>query len=403
MKNQHWVLLFALLALWAGVIPAGHAVASDQNVSAGQVGAAFDLYGKLSAKQGNLFFSPFSISSAMGMVQAGARGETLAQMNRALHFGPKTHEEMLAMRRSFAAAPEEAGQLHVANSIWPSVNYPFLPSYIALLKDYYGVEVKPQNYKQNAEKARLLINHWVEEKTQDRIRDILQEGSLNSDTRLVLVNAIYFKAAWAYPFPEKETKNDFFYSSPNKAKLVRMMNQTETFEYKDAGDAAILKLPYKEGLRSMLVVLPKEKHGLAALEQKLSPQLLHGWLQGMKPTRVQVALPRFEMEDDFNLKAPLSALGMKDAFIPRVADFSGMDGSRKLNIDLIIHKAFIAVTEKETEAAAATVVVMRAMAMLPVDPVLFRADHPFLFLIRDETTGAILFMGRMTEPKEPKK
>ncbi|MBP8785276.1 MAG: hypothetical protein KBH12_07315, partial [Synergistaceae bacterium] len=134
MKNQHWVLLFALLALWAGVIPAGHAVASDQNVSAGQVGAAFDLYGKLSAKQGNLFFSPFSISSAMGMVQAGAQGETLAQMNRALHFGPKTHEEMLAMRRSFAAAPEEAGQLHVANSIWPSVNYPFLPSYIALLK-----------------------------------------------------------------------------------------------------------------------------------------------------------------------------------------------------------------------------------------------------------------------------
>ena len=403
MKNQSWIVLLMVLTLFVGAIPVGATTSSEEKVSVNQVAAAMDLYGKLSPKQGNLFFSPFSISSAMGMVQAGARNETLAQMNQALRFGPNTHEEMLALRRSLAATPKEASQLHIANSIWPSVKYPFLPSYITLLKDYYGVEVKPQDYTKNAEKARLQINSWVEKQTQDRIRDILQEGALRPDTRLVLVNAIYFKAAWAHPFSEKGTKNDFFYSDPNRPKLVRMMKQTETFEYQATEDAAILKLPYQKGLQSMLIVLPKQKYELAALEKKLSPQLLESWLQGMKETRVQVTLPRFEMEGSFELKAPLGALGMRDAFVAGKADFSGMNGGRDLYVDLVVHKAFIAVTEKETEAAAATVVAMRAMSLNPVEPVIFRADHPFLFLIRDETTGAILFMGRMTEPKEPKK
>lgn len=402
MKNQHLLLLCLLLLLSIGAIPAG-ATSPVMKVSTNQVAAALDLYGKLSPKQGNLFFSPFSISSALGMVQAGARGETLKQMNQALHFGSRTHEEMLALRQSLTAGPKDAQHLHVANSIWPSVQYPFLPAYIKLLRDYYGVEVKPQDYVKNAEKARLEINGWVEKQTQDRIRDILQEGSLRGDTRLVLVNAVYFKAAWAHPFPEKATKNDFFQSDSKSSTLARMMHQTDKFDYAATEDAAILKLPYRKGLQSMLVVLPKQKFGLAALEKKLSPQLIDSWSRAMKETRVDVTLPRFEMEDSFELKAPLGELGMHDAFSRGRADFSGMNGGRDLFIDLVVHKTFIAVTEKETEAAAATAIAMRTMSMLPEEAAVFRADHPFLFLIQDEETGAILFMGRVTEPREPKK
>jgi serpin B len=363
---------------------------------------AFDFYHQLSGREGNLFFSPYSISTTLAMTYAGARGETESQMAEALHFSPpqdKLPSEFSELRSRLNDAQGDGKvTLAIANSIWPSDRYKILDSYVGLLKSNYGVSLTPLDYTQT-EVARVTINKWVENKTRDKIKDIIGPGMLSPDAKLTLVNAIYFYGKWLSPFQPKDTDKWQFQAGPDKTEDVSMMWQKAEFPYADLGSLQVLELPYQGAELSMLIVLPKSTNGLNAIESGLSQKTLTEWTSKLAKTEVIVRLPKFKMtwgaED---LSNQLQALGMKDAFDKGIANFAGMDGNpHGLYIDAVLHKAFIDVQEEGTEAAAATAVGMLG-AVAEVEPV-FLADHPFLFLIQDNKTGSVLFMGRLIDPQ----
>lgn len=357
----------------------------------------FDLYNKLSAGEGNLFISPYSISSALAMVYGGARGETAEQMNSKLHFGgpEATHPAFSHLRKKLNTIQEkDLVQLSVANSLWPQADYTFLPGYLSLTKAFYGSEIVPVDYKTNTEGARKKINGWIEDQTNDRIKDLIPQGMLDPRTRLVLANAIYFKGNWARQFKKEATTDGPFIIKPGTEVQVPTMMQTDDFKLAHTETFQALELPYEGGDLSMVVLLPSEKDGLAALEKNFSPGLIDR-LQ-FSICEVMVQLPRFKIESEFQLSKTLAAMGIPLAF-SRTADFSGMDGSRELYIGAVVHKAFVEVNEEGTEAAAATAALMPLAASIPQR---FIADHPFLFVIRENSTGTILFMGRVMDPSK---
>jgi serpin B len=273
-----------------------------------------------------------------------------------------------------------------------------LKEYLILTKKYYGVTITPLDYRQAVEKARKIINQWVEEKTKDKIKNLIKPGILNPLTRLVLVNAIYFKGNWASQFDEKRTKDETFYLLSGKRVQAPMMAQKEEFRYAKKESLQVLELPYVGEDLSMIVLLPGKTDGLPELERHLTRGTLMQWLTGLRKQKVQVFLPKFKMTSQFRLDQTLTAMGMRDAFDPNKANFAGMDGRRNwLYIGAVIHKAFVDVNEEGTEAAAATAVAMRIKMARPPSPI-FRADHPFIFLIRDNKTGSILFIGRVLDP-----
>ncbi len=246
----------------------------------------------------------------------------------------------------------------------------------------------------------MTINQWVEKKTQDKIKDLLQPGALRSDTRLVLTNAIYFKGNWETQFDKAQTKNEVFFLSPSQTTTTPLMHREGSFSYFNGGTFQALEIPYKSKELSIIIFLPKDRGGLSEMEQSLTASNLQQWLHQLGPVpKVIVTLPKFKSTQQFELGSTLRAMGMPAAF-GGSADFSGMTGKRDFAISEVIHKAYIDVNEEGTEAAAATSVTMRAMAMRPVEqaPPVFRADHPFVFLIRDNRSDSILFMGRMANP-----
>lgn len=350
----------------------------------------FDLYKKLAAGQeGNLFFSPYSISSALAMTFGGARGETAEEMNQTLHFGGQgaTHPAF-AYLRSMLNTIQEKGhvQLSVANSLWPQKDYAFLPDYLAMTKEYYGSEIQPVDYKADTEGARLKINGWVEDQTNDKIKDLIAQGVLDPLTRLVLANAIYFNGNWGSQF-KKEATHPAPFTLADGAKIdVSMMSQTGDFNLARTDKFQAVEIPYEGDNLSMVILLPLpgEKSDLVSLNDL-----------AFQKQKVLVQLPKFKIETEFYLGKTFTALGMPLAFSTQ-ADFSGMDGSRNLFIGEVIHKAFVEVDEEGTEAAAATAVGIRTTSMPPQ----FVADHPFLFLIRENSTGTILFIGRVTDPSK---
>jgi len=368
---------------------------------------ALDLYRELKdARKGNIFFSPYSISTALAMTYGGARGNTARQMADVLHF-PQDHQELhpaFARLEALLNAVQEKGdiRLHAANSLWPQEDYPFLKEYIALVKKYYGVTVTPVDFVAAADKAAQQINQWVAEKTNNKIKDLIQPGLLDALTRLVLVNAIYFKGNWASQFDENRTKDDTFYLLTGGTVQAPLMAQKKKFKYAEFESLQVLELPYVGDSLSMLVLLPGEKNGLPGLEKSLTTDNLKRWTSGLSEIEVKVFLPRFKMTSLFSLERTLAAMGMPEAFDRTKANFSGMDGHRNwLYIGAVVHKAFVEVNEEGTEAAAATAVVIRVtMARQPLRPVVFRADHPFVFLIRENTTGSILFLGRVLDPTQ---
>lgn len=362
---------------------------------------AFDLYGKLSAEEGNIFFSPYSISEALAMTYAGARGNTEKEMAETLRFslGQKGLHPAFADLESRLNDIQKSGnvKLSIANSLWPQQGYEFLPEYLGLVKKYYGVSITPVDYAHATETARKTINKWVENKTQDKIKDLIGPRILDNMTRLVLTNAIYFKGNWAFQFKPDATKNAQFFVSADKSVQVPMMNQKKEFLYAELDSLQVLQLPYIGDELSMMVLLPKQGDGLKALESGLSAENLKLWRSSLKSKEVIVFLPKFKMTSKFELSKTLGSMGMIDAFTED-ADFSGMDGTKWLMISNVIHKAFVDVNEKGTEAAAATAVIVKLKAFEVSKPTTFRADHPFIFLIQDNKTGSILFIGRVTDP-----
>jgi serpin B len=363
---------------------------------------AFDLYRRLATADGNIFFSPWSISTAFGMAYGGAREKTAEQMAEAMRFSLAPNLLHPAFKQLDATLEEAQAEgnvrVNIANSLWPQQDYPFLDSYLSLIEASYDSEITAVDYKTEAAAARLMINGWVEEKTEDKIQDLIPSGVLNKMTRMVLVNAIYFLGSWEKSFNPKRTYDSSFYGGSNKPTPVKMMSQTEVFGYADLDSLQLLQLPYKESDLSMLVLLPAERGGLQRLESSLTAANLALWSQSLTERKVAVSLPRFEMTSQFELGESLQEMGMVDAFNPGAADFSGMDGQPGwLFIGAAIHKAFVDVNELGTEAAAATALVMVATS-IPDWPT-FRADHPFIFLIQDDRTGSILFIGRLLEPE----
>ena len=365
---------------------------------------ALELYSKLD-RTGNVFLSAYSISSALAMTYAGAKGNTAAEMEKALHFdlgSAATHPAFSELQDRLVAVEKQGGiQLAIANSLWPQQGYPFRPEYLDFIKSEYGAGITPLDYPGDTEGARQTINRWVEDKTREKIKDLIAPGNLDPRTRLVLVNAIYFKGKWASQFKSEQTAPADFFVTPESPVQVPLMVQARKLPYAEFEDCQVVKLSYAGGAVSMLVVLPQEKDGLAAIESLLSPEKLSEWRAALAEREVRVFLPKFKLTwGAARLNEPLQALGMRDAFSETRADFSGMDGQPHwLFIGLVLHKAFVEVNEEGTEAAAATAVVTKARAM-PVPTPEFRADHPFLFLIQEEETGTILFLGRMADPSK---
>lgn len=369
---------------------------------AGNNDFAVDLYRELRKAQGNLFCSPFSLSSALAMTFAGAVGNTADEMAQVLHFdldNEALHAAFAHLQASLAAAQRPGQvQLALANSIWPHIGHPFLPEFVTLLQRFYGVSITPVDYESATEAARQAINTWAEQHTAGKIKDLLAPGILGALTRLVLVNAIYFKGTWLYQFDPAHTREARFWLTASKHVTAPLMQQTCRLPYAEVDGIQVLSLPYAGDALSMIVLLPAWDKGLASLDALFTAERLDDWLQSLLAQEVQVLLPRFKISNTFRLDATLKALGMIGAFNGS-ADFSGMDGiPHYLYIGAVVQKAWVQVNEEGTEAAAATAVVMKARGAPEPPPPVFRADHPFVFLIMDRATGSILFCGRVVNP-----
>jgi serine protease inhibitor len=374
---------------------------SVETVVQGNTEFALDLYQRLRTEEGNLFLSPYSISTVLAMTYAGARGSTETQMAQTLHFTldqKRLHPAFASLEEGLKTVQEKGHILFkVANALWPQVGYPLLEEFLALTEEHYGVLTAPVDYG-DSEAARRKINAWVEGRTQEKIRELIPQGILTALTRLVLTNAVYFKGKWASQFEKGSTRDAPFWIAPRRSVKVPMMTQEHTFRYGDSDSLQTLELPYVGDDLSMIVLLPKKVDGLVELETALTVENLEKWMGGLGKTRVRVFLPRFKVSRGFGLNDTLASMGMVDAFDDSKANFSGMDGNENwLYIAAVLHKAFVDVNEEGTEAAAATAAAMAARGIPPPAPV-FRADRPFVFLIRAGRTGSILFLGRVVNP-----
>lgn len=367
----------------------------------GNTAFAIDLYKAITQPGENLFFSPYSISIALAMTYAGAKGETARQMAEVLHFPTdgSLHPQFEALETRLSKA-QKAGHvvLRSANSLYPQMGYEILPSFLEVMKTYYGVAIEPMDYINNAEEARTTINQWVSKQTEHKIQTLIPDGLLNELTQLILVNAVYFKGDWQKPFDSDDTQIGSFTVTCDRSVEVEMMHQTDFFDYGETEQLQLLRLPYGDRV-SMFVVLPKEGTGIEDIEIVLSPKYLNRWNDWMHWTHVEVKLPRFKLEQSCSMTDVLQQLGLSDAFDPESANFSGMTEPSDLWIGQVIHKAVIEVNEEGSEAAAATAPFMLGgSAGTPAPNPRFTADRPFLFLIQENSTGSILFMGKLANP-----
>jgi serpin B len=363
---------------------------------------AFELYQALKGEEGNLFYSPYSISLALAMTYAGARGETAEQMADTLQFLLE-HEGLhpafnwldaeLASRGEGAQGKDGEGfRLNIVNAIWGQKDYEFLSDFLDVLAENYGAGLRILDFMTETEKSRVTINDWVSDQTEGRIEDLIPQGAIDALTRLVLTNAIYFNAAWAYPFDEDMTADGPFYLLDGGQGSVPMMKQTESFGYIEGEGYQAIELPYDGGELSMVILLP-EAGKFETFEETLNAQQVDAIIDDLQNIQVALTMPRFEFDSEFSLKDTLAGMGMPIAFSGG-ADFSGMTGNPELFISDVVHKAFVAVDEAGTEATAATGVIVGLTAA----PEQVTIDRPFIFLIRDIETGAILFIGRVLNP-----
>ncbi|MCC7477795.1 serpin family protein [bacterium] len=370
-----------------------------QQLSAGINQFGFRLYEQLRSEDGNIFMSPYSLATAIGMVFEGAGTQTAAEIQSLLQFPELAMERRAAVASMYNALnPKDASySLSTANGIWSQQDFSFLPDYLNVLKVHYCSQAASMDFRNNAESSRQEINKWVADRTNDRIKDLFQEGVIRPDTKMVLANAIYFKGRWARQFdPKRSFDKDFRApSGPVKAKFMIPAGEEKDYLYFENDDFKAIELPYEGSELAMLALLPKQDE-LGPLEAALNPELLAKVDAGLRSTDVIVQLPRFTFKSKFELNETLAALGMPTAFSDD-ADFSGMTGGRDLKIGAAVHQAFVEVNEEGTEAAAASGIVMRPTGAA-IEPISFIADHPFIFLIRDKQSGVVLFMGRLEDP-----
>ncbi|HEX6837837.1 MAG TPA: serpin family protein, partial [Polyangia bacterium] len=396
---------------------------SESKMGDGDAAFAAALHGKLRAQPGNLFYSPASVRIAMAMAAAGARGATATELHQGLSLPPgdAAHAAIGRELASWAAmanpplpsasAPVDDPQmqkwqreelehkrvvLRVVNRLWAQAGHKFREELLKILRDDYRAPLGTVDFRHDA--ARVTINKWVADATEHKIKELLKTP-IPSDTKLVITNAVYFKAHWSDEFDASRTREEPFYVAGGKQAKVPMMRRTGYLHLARLDGAMMAELPYGEGRLVMDVVLPSARDGLGHLEDAYAGGALASWVAKLSTARVDVAMPRFRTSSSFELAAALGAMGMARAFKFPDADFSGIDGTHELYIGRVVHEAFVDVDEHGTEAAAATAIEMRAGAAMPTEPpVVFRADHPFLFLIRDTQTGAVLFAGRLADP-----
>lgn len=351
-------------------------------------------------EDGNVFFSPYSISSALAMAYEGAKGQTAEEMQKVFHFPEDAAVRRPAIARIYNLLNSGGKnfKLSTANALWAQKDYPFVDDYFNTISTYYGGLATNLDFKGETERSRITINNWIEDKTYDRIKDLIPSGMLSPATRLVLTNAIYFKANWSHKFDAENTRDGEFKLTSGANRNVKMMHLTSRFNYGETNDLQTLEMDYLSNNLSMLIILPKENN-LNRIESIFSKQELNDWKEGMQNKQVIVTLPKFTFGTKYFMSEDLQAMGMPTAFKYPEADFTGMSPTGELYIDEVIHQTFIEVAEYGTEAAAATAVIMRAGAMAPTEePKQFTADHPFIFLIQDKRTGEILFLGRVMDP-----
>ena len=384
---------------------------APDSASAGKAGSkaavssnhfGFSLYEKLKEKDGNHFFSPFSVFAALSMAAEGASGNTSREMRGTLSLIEDDGQRLSAFSdliKSFNRA-DRAFKLKTVNDLWIEETMKPSNSYSDVVKKYYHSGMNARDFRGRPEEARVEINSDIERRTEKRIKNILPAGSVDSDTRLIITNAIYFKADWLRGFEAADTRKRDFYVSPGSPVKVDMMNRKIMGVIEDYyGKAKVLELPYAGKEASMLIFLPGGG-GIKELEGFMAAEKYDQWLasRGNREIEIDLDLPKFSYAAEYGLKNALAALGMDSAFSPPAADFSGITGSRDLYISDVVHKAFVDVNEEGTEAAAATGVVMKAVSA-PPPAVPFTVDRPFIFMIVEKETGAVLFMGRVVNPQ----
>lgn len=370
---------------------------------------ALSFYNEIRQEEGNIIFSPISLSLALSMALAGAETSTEQALLTALQFSlpedeiyPAFNALMIAIEESQEKPMEESGgdefQLNIANSIWGQAGYDFEQEFLDILARNYGAGMYLVDYMRDPENARQLINDWVEEETQEKIMDLIPPGAINTLTRLVLANAIYFNASWQHPFDKEGTENAPFITLGGAEIEVDMMRLFgERLSYFRGENFQAVDLPYLSSDFSMTVIVP-DQGSFNTFENELSSELITNIQNSLISQSVNLQMPKFDYESTINANDPLAVLGMSNAFDPDLADFSGITEVEKLFISDVLHKATITVDEEGTEAAAATAIIMRATSIDPDEPIELMIDRPFLYFIQHNPTGSILFMGRVTQP-----
>ena len=367
---------------------------------------AFDLYSEYKEEKGNIFFSPYSVSTALTMTYEGAMGKTAEEIQAVLRIPKDDEIRRLESAKIYDQINKNNNdyKLSTANALWAQKDYIFLEEYINNVEKYYGGKTTNLDFIAETETSRVIINDWVEDQTNDKIKNLISKGALDDRTRLVLTNAIYFKGTWILQFDKKDTKDENFKTDLGqtiKVPMMKLIGDSARFNYAEVDKTQILELPYEGEDLSMLLILPEEDN-LKKLERSISAEKLSDWRSALKKQRVDVYIPKFKFETKYFMAETLKEMGISDAFVFGAADFSQMDGTKDLYISDVIHQAFVEVNEEGTEAAAATAVIMTwgsvggEKAITPV----FRADHSFIFIIQQKETGNILFIGRVSDPNK---
>jgi serpin B len=381
-------------------------LADDANATADSVNSLVDSLNDFSLdfyqqikndEQGNIFFSPYSIFTAFSMAYEGTAGNTANEMNNVLNILQNNPATLGSFGRIYNLLnqKQEGYTISTANSFWAHQNYKFLEEYLNLLQNFYMAEAHELDFAKNVESAET-INNWVEEQTKEKIKDMIQPDMLSDLTKLVITNAIYFKGLWDLPFnPEDTYLTNFELISDETVSVDMMSNSLYDFNYTETDDLQILKLYYQNKELSMIFILPKQNN-ITLAENELDSENLLQWNNNFEQRKITIQLPKFQFETKYTLNDIMMQMGIVDAFSPGIADFSKMDGTKNLFISRALHQAYIDVNEEGAEAAAATAIIMELTAI----PDQFLADHPFIFMIQHEETGAILFLGRVMNPSE---